>query len=337
MMSAAAARAAAADDRAVIELGAAALAQESAALAELGRSLDVRFAAVVRELLDCRGMVLLTGIGKSGLVARKLAATLTSTGTPSHFIHPVEAAHGDLGIVREADILLAISRSGNNPEVISLAERCRQFGMRTIAMTGSGDSPLAQVCHLDLPTPVEREACPLDLTPTTSAVAAMAMGDALVVALIKLRGFQAEDFAMFHPSGVLGRSLLVRVGEVMHTGKELPVVRTGMNLRECLPEIVDKRLGGTCVVDGEGLLCGICVDGDVKRVLLAREDALDLPITEVMNSAPTTVDADMLALSALRIMEHRPEGAVTLLIVTDGEGRPVGLLHIHDVLKAGLL
>ena len=325
-MSAAAARAAAADDRAVIELGAAALAQESAALAELGRSLDVRFAAVVRELLDCRGMVLLTGIGKSGLVARKLAATLTSTGTPSHFIHPVEAAHGDLGIVREADILLAISRSGNNPEVISLAERCRQFGMRTIAMTGSGDSPLAQVCHLDLPTPVEREACPLDLTPTTSAVAAMAMGDALVVALIKLRGFQAEDFAMFHPSGVLGRSLLVRVGEVMHTGKELPVVRTGMNLRECLPEIVDKRLGGTCVVDG-----------DVKRVLLAREDALDLPITEVMNSAPTTVDADMLALSALRIMEHRPEGAVTLLIVTDGEGRPVGLLHIHDVLKAGLL
>lgn len=337
MNSAAAARASAAEDRTVIELGAAAFAQESAALADLGRSLDGRFAAVVRELLDCRGMVLLTGLGKSGLVARKLAATLTSTGTPSYFIHPVEAAHGDLGIVREADMLMAVSRSGNNPEVISLVERCRQFGMRTVAVTGSEDSPLAKTSHLVLPTPVEREACPLGLTPTTSAVAAMAMGDALAVALIKLRGFKAEDFAMFHPSGVLGRSLLVRVSELMHTGDELPVVRTGLNLRQCLPEIVDKRLGGTCVVDGDGRLCGICVDGDVKRVLLARDDALDRPITEVMHPDPTTVDPDMLALSALRIMEQRPEGAVTLLIVTDADRRPVGLLHIHDVLKAGLL
>lgn len=337
MMSEADARAAAADEASVVAMGREVFAQEARTLAGVGESLDGRFAAAVRELLECRGMVLVTGIGKSGLVARKLAATLTSTGTPSHFIHPVEAAHGDLGIVREADLLLAVSRSGNNQEVVSLAARCRQFGMRTLAVTGGEGSPLAEACHLVLPVPVEREACPLNLTPTSTAVAAMAMGDALAVALIRLRGFKAEDFAMFHPSGVLGRSLLVRVGELMHTGDELPVVTDNMTLRESLPEIVDKRLGGVCVVDRRGLLRGICVDGDVKRVLLARDDALDLPITEVMNPDPTTVDPDMLALSALRIMEHRAEGPVTLLIVTDAERRPVGLLHIHDVLKAGLL
>ncbi len=337
MMSEAAARKAAADNDTVIALGAAAFSQEANALAMIGRGLDQRFASAVRELLACRGVVLLTGIGKSGIVARKLAATWTSTGTPSHFIHPVEAVHGDLGIVREADLLVAVSRSGNNPEVVRLAARCRELGMRTLAITGKEHSPLADTCHGVLPVPVDREACPLDLTPTTSSVAAMAMGDALAVTLISLRGFKAEDFAMFHPSGVLGRSMLVRVGELMHAGDELPVVTSDLNLRQCLPEIVDKRLGGTCVVDPAGRLCGICVDGDVKRVLLARDDALALPITEVMNPAPTTVDPDMLALSALRIMESRPEGPVTLLIVTDQDRRPLGLLHIHDVLKAGLL
>ncbi len=337
MMSDAAARAAAADEQAVIAMGAGVFAQEAEALASLGKHLDGRFAAAVRELLECRGMVLLTGIGKSGLVARKLAATLTSTGTPSHFIHPVEAVHGDLGIVRQADMLLAVSRSGNNPEVVNIAARCRQLGMRTVALTGREDSSLGEACHLVLPTPVAREACPLDLTPTTSAVAAMAMGDALAVALITLRGFKAEDFAMFHPSGVLGRSLLVRVAELMHSGDELPLVQAGMSLRQCLPEIVDKRLGGACVVDGQGRLCGVCVDGDIKRVLLADDRALDLPITEVMNPRPTTVRPDMLAVSALRIMEDRPQGPVTLLIVTDEDGRPAGLLHIHDILKAGLL
>ncbi len=336
-MSKAAARAAADDAQAVMAMGARVLAQESEALAALGEGLDERFVAVVRELLDCRGMVLLTGIGKSGLVARKLAATLTSTGTPSHFIHPVEAVHGDLGIVRQADMLMAVSRSGNNPEVVDIAGRCRQLGMRTVALTGREKSPLSDICHLVLPIPVDREACPLDLTPTTSAVAAMAMGDALAMTLITLRGFKVEDFAMFHPSGVLGRSLLVRVGELMHTGDELPLVKEGMTLRQCLPEIVDKRLGGTCIVDGRGKLCGVCVDGDVKRVLLANDNALELPIDEVMNPAPTTVNPDMLAVSALRIMENRPQGPVTLLIVTDGEDRPVGLLHIHDILKAGLL
>ncbi|MBD3869665.1 MAG: KpsF/GutQ family sugar-phosphate isomerase, partial [Acidobacteria bacterium] len=211
---------------------------------------------------------MVTGLGKSGIVARKLAASLTSTGTPSHFIHPVEAAHGDLGIVRGSDILIAISRSGNNSEVVNLMARCREFGMTTMAITGGRDSEMALASDIVLHTPIDREACPLNLTPTTSAVAAMAMGDALVVALTDLRGFRAEDFAMFHPSGVLGRSLLIKVSELMHTGDELPIVSNRLTLRESLPEIVDKRLGGTCVVDDDGKLVGLCVDGDVKRVLM---------------------------------------------------------------------
>ena len=326
-----------ADDDALIALGREAFRQEAAALEPIGAGLDADFARAVRTLLECEGRVLVTGLGKSGIVARKLAATLTSTGTPSHFIHPVEAAHGDLGVVRGGDLVIAISRSGNNPEVVALVARCRQFGMLAIAMTGATDSDLAGQADIILAVPVEREACPLNLTPTTSAVAAMAMGDALVVALIRLRGFRSEDFAMFHPSGVLGRSMLLKVAELMHTGDELPVVRRDLTLRESLPEIVGKRLGGTCVVDDDGRLVGLCVDGDIKRVLLERDDALDRPITEVMNPEPTTIAPDMLALSALRKMEQRRRGPVTLLIVVGEDGRPAGLLHIHDVLRAGLL
>lgn len=324
-------------DDALISLGREAFIQEAGAIEAVGLGLDADFARAVRLLFACTGRVLVTGLGKSGFVARKLAASLTSTGTPSHFIHPVEAVHGDLGIVRGSDILIAISRSGSNTEVVTLLTRCQQFGMTTMAITGGRDSEVASVSDILLHTPIEREACPLNLTPTTSAVTAMAMGDALVVTLIKLRGFRAEDFAMFHPSGVLGRSLLIKVSELMHTGDELPVVSHRLTLRESLPEIVGKRLGGVCVVDDEGKLMGLCVDGDVKRVLLEREDALDQPITQAMNDRPTTINPDMLAISALRMMEQRKRGPVTLLLATDDDNRPVGLLHIHDVLRAGLL
>ena len=324
-------------DEEILALGRDTFEQEAETLVQIGRGLDDAFVSAVRLLLACSGRVLVTGLGKSGIVARKLAATLTSTGTPSQFIHPVEATHGDLGVVRDADILISISRSGNNAEVVSLATRCRQFGMTAICITGQTDSDLARTADLVLPTPVEREACPLNLTPTTSATAATVMGDALAVALISLRGFRSEDFAMFHPSGALGRSLLVKVSELMHTGDELPVVSQDLSLRESLPEIVGKRLGGTCVVDADGKLAGLCVDGDVKRILLEREDALDRPITEAMNPRPSTIDADMLAITALHKMERRERGPVTLLIVVDETQRPIGLLHIHDVLRAGLL
>jgi arabinose-5-phosphate isomerase len=311
--------------------------QEAAALQLLGERLDADFVSAVRLLAACRGRVLVTGLGKSGLVARKLAATLTSTGTPSHFIHPVEAAHGDLGVVSGADVVLAISRSGYNREVVNLVEQCRHFGTAVIAVTAAADSELARASDVVLAVPVPREACPLDLTPTTSATAATVMGDALVVALLELRGFDRDDFAAFHPSGVLGRRLLLRVRELMHAGDELPVVSHDLTLRASLPEIVEKRLGGTCVVDDDGVLVGVCVDGDVKRILLEREDALDRPIVEAMNPEPTTIAPDTLAARALRMMEEREAGPITLLIVVDANRRPVGLLHIHDVLRAGLL
>jgi arabinose-5-phosphate isomerase len=325
------------DDAQLLAMGRRTFEQEAAAAAAVGRGLGPEFVAAVRALRACGGRVLVTGLGKSGIVARKVAATLTSTGTPSLFIHPVEAAHGDLGIVGSGDILIAISRSGNNPEVNNLIAPCRHFGLQVIAITGGAGSELARLSDLVLLCPVEREACPLNLTPTSSATAAAIMGDALALALLEMRGFTAQDFATFHPSGVLGRSLLVRVGELMHTGDRLPVVSHRLTLRESLPEIVGKRLGGTCVVDDDGRLAGVCVDGDVKRALLARADALDRPITESMNTRPTTIAADALAIAALRLMEQRPEGPITLLIVVDDQGRPAGLLHIHDVLRARLL
>ncbi len=324
-------------DEALIQLGRATFDQEAAVLAAVGESLDGEFARAMRALYEGEGVVLVTGLGKSGIVARKLAATLTSTGTPSHFIHPVEAVHGDLGVVRGADILIAISRGGNNPEVITLLSSCRGFGMTTITITAALDSELALGSDIVLHTPVEREACPLNLTPTSSAVAAMAMGDALATTLISLRGFQADDFAVFHPSGTLGRRLRMKVSELLHTGDELPVVPDHLTLRESLPEIVDKRLGGVCVVDKDGRLAGLCVDGDVKRVLLADENALDQAITRTMNPRPTTISPQMLAIDALRMMEQRKRGPVTLLIAVDEDNSPVGLLHIHDVLRAGLL
>ncbi|PID80491.1 hypothetical protein CSB20_07235 [bacterium DOLZORAL124_64_63] len=324
-------------DDEIIAMGQGTFREEAATLETVAASLDGSFAEAVRRLHACRGRVLCTGLGKSGNVARKIAATLTSTGTPSHFIHPVEAAHGDLGVIDEDDILIALSRSGNNSEVVDLISRCRQAGMGTIAITAGAGSEMATISDIVLHTPVAKEACPLDLTPTSSAVAAMAMGDALTVALIRLRGFRSEDFARFHPSGALGRRLQMKVADLMHTGDELPLVRETMTLRETLPEIVGKRLGGVCVVDRAGKLAGLCVDGDVKRILLQRDDALDRPITEAMNADPTTVEPDMLAITALRIMEQRSEGPVTLLLVTDEQNHPVGLLHIHDVLRAGLL
>ncbi len=321
----------------LIGLGRETFAEEASTLTKVGASLDADFARAVRVLYASEGRVLVTGLGKSGIVARKLAATLTSTGTPSHFIHPVEAAHGDLGVVHNADILIAISRSGNNSEVVTLLESCHRFGMTTMAITAGRESRLAAGCDIILHTPVAREACPLNLTPTSSSVAAMAMGDALATTLISLRGFKAEDFAVLHPSGALGRSLLMRVSEIMHTGDELPVVPDHLTLRETLPEIVGKRLGGVCVVDKDEKLVGLCVDGDIKRVLLENDDALGLPITEVMNPRPTTIEPQLLAIEALRMMEKRKRGPVTLLIAVDSENRPVGLLHIHDVLRAGLL
>ncbi len=323
-------------DQDILAIGRGVFAQEAAELSALGTRLDEAFVSAVRAIHGCGGRVIVTGLGKSGIVARKLAATLTATGTPSHFIHPVEAIHGDLGVVGAGDVLIAISRSGDNPEVTQLAGLARHFDMVMIALTGRPDSQLGRLSEIVVTCDVAREACPLNLTPTTSAAAAMITGDAIALALLTLRGFDEHDFAAYHPGGVLGRSLLLKVGELMHGGDELPLVSVDATLRECLPELVGKRLGCACVVGGDGSLAGICVDGDVKRILLEYDDPLSQPMSDLMSPDPATIGVDDLAVTALRRMEDRPQGPITVLVVTDDAGKPKGLLHIHDILRAGV-
>lgn len=322
------------DDAAALAIGRQVLLDEGAALSALASQLDGRFASAVQWIYGCRGRVLVTGLGKSGLVARKIAATLTSTGTPALFVHPVEALHGDLGIATAEDLLLTISRSGRNDEILSLANTLQALGVRSIAISADAASPLARAADLLLHTPFEREACPLQLTPTTSTTLALALGDALAMALLTLRGFRREDFAVFHPSGALGRALRTTVAELMHKGAEMPAVRVGANLREALLEMAAKRLGCVCVIDADGTLAGFLTDGDLRRVLLREAAPLDHAVDRYMSRRPCTVETDCLARAALQRMEANPGGAITQLVVVEAE-RPVGVLHLHDILRLG--
>ncbi len=310
-------------------------AQESKAIAAIGNELTAAFATAVRWMFESDGRILVTGLGKSGIVARKIAATLTSTGTPAHFVHPVEALHGDLGIATPNDILLALSRSGSNEELLVLQDSLKALGVRCIAVTGQPESALAQRSDLCLPTVIDGEACPLQLTPTTSTTAALVMGDALALALLRLRDFRAEDFAVFHPSGTLGHALRTTVEDLMHRGDQLPVVGEGAPLREALLEISGKRLGCTCVVDANGFLVGFLTDGDLKRILLKDAAPLDRPVSQSMTREPRTVEPHCLARAALRTMESNPNGPITQLVVVH-DGKPLGVLHLHDILKLGL-
>lgn len=323
----------------LVAMGREVFVEEAAALQAISDRLEGSFAHAVRMLYACRGRVLVTGLGKSGLVGRKIAATLTSTGTPSIFVHPVEALHGDLGIATPDDLLLAISRSGHNSELLSVVNSLKAAGLRTIAIVGALDSPLARAVEVALDMAVEREVCPLNLTPTTSATATQVMGDALTVCLLRLRAFQREDFAVFHPSGTLGRTLRMTVSDLMHSGEELPLVGQDQPLREAVIEIARQRLGCACVVDGEGRLCGFLTNGDLQRVLLHHSqesgDALDRPVSEFMSRQPRTVAPDCLARAALQSMEQNPSGPITQLVVTE-EGRPLGVIHLHDILRQGL-
>jgi arabinose-5-phosphate isomerase len=309
--------------------------EEGEGLIALAARMGEPFVEAVRWMLDCRGRVLVSGLGKSGLVARKIAATLTGTGTPALFVHPVEALHGDLGIATGDDLLLAISRSGGNEEILALAASLSAHGVRCIGLSVEDQSELGARADLLLHTPMEREACPLGLSPTTSSTMAIAVGDALAMSLLEIRGFCREDFAVLHPSGALGRGLRMTVAELMHTGDELPVVSSGARLREAAVEISGKRLGCTCVVTPDGSLVGFVSDGDFRRALLEHDQPLDLPVEEFMSTAPVTVDADCLARAALRRMEANEPGPITQLVVLDGK-KPVGILHIHDILRVGI-
>jgi len=304
---------------------------ERGALTAVGERIGAEFAAACRLILGSRGRVVATGMGKSGHIARKIAATLASTGTPAFFVHPGEAGHGDLGMITEADIVLALSYSGESDEVRMLLPVLKRQGNPIIAMTGRPRSSLAQAADVHLDVSVPTEACPLDLAPTSSTTASLAIGDALAVALLDARGFTADDFARSHPAGSLGRRLLLHITDIMHSGDELPSVHEDASLSEALVEMSRKRLGMTAVVDAQGHLIGLFTDGDLRRALDSDIDVRSAGIKEVMTRHPRTIGADQLAAEAARLMEaYKING----LIVVDAQQRAVGALNIHDLLRA---
>jgi arabinose-5-phosphate isomerase len=304
---------------------------EREALVAVGTRLGSDFAAACRLILRSRGRVVTTGMGKSGHIARKIAATLASTGTPAFFVHPGEAGHGDLGMITEEDVVLALSYSGESDEVRMLLPVLKRQGNPIIALTGRPASTLAQSADAHLDVSIPTEACPLELAPTSSTTASLAIGDALAVALLDARGFTADDFARSHPAGSLGRRLLLHITDVMHSGDDLPSVDQDASLSQALVEMSRKRLGMTAVVDHAGVLVGLFTDGDLRRALDSDIDVRNAHIATVMTRTPKTIGADQLAAEAARLMEAH---GITGLIVVDSQHRAVGALNIHDLLRA---
>ncbi|HLU12437.1 MAG TPA: KpsF/GutQ family sugar-phosphate isomerase [Arenimonas sp.] len=323
------------EDADLIASGRQVLEVETRALQALRDRIGPAFAEACRLLLACRGRVVCTGMGKSGHIATKIAATLASTGTPAFFLHPGEASHGDLGMVTDADVVLALSNSGESDEILTIVPALKRQGNRLVAMTGKPQSSLARLADVHLDISVPAEACPLGLAPTSSTTASLALGDALAVALLEARGFTAEDFARSHPAGSLGRRLLLHIRDVMHTGEEVPVVASGVSTAFALLEMTRKRLGMTAVVDDQGRLCGVFTDGDLRRALDDEDTDLHAtPIDALMGRSPKTIGADALAVEAARLME---EHKISALVVVDGERRVIGALNIHDLLRARVL
>jgi arabinose-5-phosphate isomerase len=301
---------------------------EAAAILALVGRLDARFERAVALLRDCRGRVIVTGMGKSGLICRKIAATLTSIGTPAFFLHPAEAIHGDLGVIQRDDVIVALSYSGETEEILRLLETIRRLGAHLIALTGGNTSTLAQAADVALDCSVAEEACPLNLVPTASTTASLAMGDALAMTLLVEKGFRQEDFANLHPGGKLGKRLM-RVESLMHSGRHCPVVKPDTHMRDVIYEMSSKQLGMTCVVDGDAGLLGIITDGDLRRQMERTSDVLTLTAADVMTRGPITVARATLAVEALNIMEERK---ITSIVVVENGGRQVaGVVHVHDL------
>jgi arabinose-5-phosphate isomerase len=292
--------------------------------------LDDSFEKAVDLLHNVKGRVIITGIGKSGQVARKIAGTLSSTGTPAIFIHPTEGVHGDAGMILSEDIAVVISKSGDTEEIMRLIPIFKRLEVPIIAITGGNGSPIAQQADVVLDASVSREACPLNLVPTSSTTAALVMGDALAAVLVELRGFTLDDFSFIHPGGALGRKL-VKVKDLMHTGAELPIVRRDSNFKEMVVEMTTKRFGLALVVDDDGKLAGIFTDGDLRRTVESYDNPFDLKAGDVAVADPKKVKADELAATAVAIME---EHSITGLVITDESNTPVGIIHLHDLLKA---
>ncbi len=308
--------------------------KEAEAIGELADRLNENFVKAVELLLECKGRVIVTGMGKSGLVGKKVAATFTSTGIAAFFLHPAEGVHGDLGLVRAEDLIIAISKSGATEELYQILPPLKRIGARIILLTGQPDSPLSAKCDIVLDCSVKSEACPNNLVPTSSATAALVMGDALAIACLKERDFSPEDFAYLHPGGLLGRRLLMKVEELMHTNSMIPIVRPETALRETILEITEKRLGTALIVDNENRLIGIFTDGDLRRLAEKDEQFFKRQTGEVMIKNPKTIRPGAILDEALAMMEKY---SIMVLPVVDKEKRPVGIIHLHDILKSKLV
>ncbi len=313
------------------------LRMEAEAILELVPRIDENFAAAIRLILDCEGRVVITGMGKSGIIGRKMAATLASTGTPSFYLHPAEGIHGDLGMVTSGDVVIALSNSGETGEVLNILPSLRRIGAKLIAMVGNAASTLGKNADVVLDVGVSKEACPLGLAPTSSTTAALAYGDALALALLQKHNFTASQFAIFHPGGSLGRKLLLTVGSIMHKGDENPVVLGSTTVQEALFVITDKGLGAVSVVDEEGVMQGVLTDGDIRRGLSKGVDFLQLPVTELMTKSPKTITEDKLAAQALHLMESNKPKPITVLPVIDSQHKVIGLLHMTDLVRQGVV
>ncbi|MEE9225842.1 MAG: KpsF/GutQ family sugar-phosphate isomerase [Bacteroidota bacterium] len=321
------------EDEKAVQKGKEVVRIEAKAVAGLEQKIGREFARAVGLLFHCKGRVIVTGMGKSGIVARKIVATMNSTGTPSVFLHPSDAVHGDLGMVRKEDVVICISKSGDTDEVSQLLPMFKRIGVPVVSMVGSVQSHLARGALICLDISVNEEACPHDLSPTASTTATLAMGDALAVALLERRNFSKEEFALFHPGGNLGKSLLLKVEEMMATGPAVPMVKRSVPLKDAILEMTSKRLGATCVVDDDGKLVGIITDGDLRRLLQRTTDVSHLTAESPMTRHPKTITKDVLAAIALQEMESYN---ITQLVIVDELYAPIGMIHLHDLVKVGL-
>jgi arabinose-5-phosphate isomerase len=311
---------------------------EADAVAALIDRVDERFERAVEMILNCEGRVVVTGMGKSGLIGKKIAATLASTGTPALFLHPAEGIHGDLGMVTRGDTVIALSNSGETEEIARMLPALKRLGIKLISLTGNTESTLAKNSDVVINVGVKEEACPLGLAPTASTTAALAMGDALAVALLDKRGFREEDFACFHPGGTLGKKLLLRVRDLMHIGDAVPAVSEATLIKDAIYEISSKKMGVTSVLDGTGKLVGVISDGDLRRWMekteKTGENLLTKKAKDIMTRNPKVISREALAAEAVAIME---KNSITCLIVTDRDAKPEGVIHLHDLLKAGVV
>ena len=320
-------------DNEILKTGRDVIRIEANAVANLEKSINDDFVKAVNVIYKAKGRVVLTGVGKSGLIARKIVATLNSTGTAAIYMHPTDALHGDLGMVRKEDVVIIISKSGSTDEFSRLLPMFKRLGVKIIAMSGNPDSLLVRESDILLNISVKEEACPHDLAPTSSTTATLVMGDAVSVALLQKRGFTAEDFALLHPGGSLGKRLSLKIDEIMTKGEGVPIVKENATIKDIIIEMTGKRLGITCVVNKAGKLAGVITDGDLRRLLEKTMDVKDLVATDIMSKNPKVTDKDYLASFALQLMENHK---ITSLIIADKEKKPIGIVHLHDLVNLGL-